>query len=230
MRLAYSLGLGLVLASLVGAQTPVNPTNPQPTTGRQVPEGKAVPVQTLPPPLFQMSDVNKALQLNQEQINRLNGVTEKVRKQYAPQLEKLATLSEADRFARVQELNRLYSADWAKSAADIFTDQQRLRYLQLTQQYGGFSTLMDPEVQKRLNLTPEQVGSLRDHLQWSQRQIGTINTLGATNSTKGTQQYEMYRKQYLDRFNKLLNAEQQKAWREMTGEPYSFQPNFTKDR
>ena len=67
MRLAYPLGLGLALAGLAGAQTPVNPTNPQPTTSQQV------PVQQLPPALYQMSDVSKSLQLSQDQINRLNG-------------------------------------------------------------------------------------------------------------------------------------------------------------
>jgi hypothetical protein len=130
MRFAYSLGLGLALAGPAGAQTTATPANPQPETGNRIPADQAAIA--LPPALYQMGDVGKSLRLTQDQINRLNGVTQKMRTQYAPQLEKLGTLSEAERFARIQELNRLYSADWYKSASDIFNDQQRTRYHQLT--------------------------------------------------------------------------------------------------
>jgi hypothetical protein len=228
MRFAYSLGLGLALAGAAGAQTTATPGNPQPETGKRIPADQAAIA--LPPALYQMGDVGKSLQLTQDQINRLNGVTQKMQTQYAPQLEKLGTLSEAERFARIQELNRLYSADWYKSASDIFNDQQRTRYQQLTQQFGGFSTLYDPEVQKRLNLTPEQVRNLRANVEWSNQQFGTINTLGATDASKGTQQYERYMKEREERFTKFLTPEQLKTWREMTGDPYTFQPTFTPKR
>jgi hypothetical protein len=135
---------------------------------------------------------------------------------------KLGALNDAERFTRTQELNRQYNADWNKGAADIFNDTQRGRYQQYNYQYGGFNTLNDPDVQKRLNLTAAQVKDLRTHSDWGNQQLQDVNT--------GTQAYRDYWTAHQERFNKFLTADQQKAWREMSGEPYAFQPNFTPQR
>src|SRR3954452_8901742 len=98
MRGNYALGLalGLMLAGAAGAQQPPGQPNPY------------------PPALYRMGDVGKALNLNQEQVNRLNAVTDKLQAQYNAQYGKLNSLNDAERFARTQELNRQYYCDWMK--------------------------------------------------------------------------------------------------------------------
>jgi len=177
-----------------------------------------------------MEDVSKSLNLTQEQTDKLNKLTEQTQAQYRDQYSKLNTLNEAERAARTQELNRQYYNDWYKGARDILNDTQRNRYQQFNYQYGGFTSLSDPEIQKRLNLTQEQIRDLREQMNWSNQQWQDINRLAATDATKATQMYRDYWTQRQERLNKFLTPEQQKGWREMTGEPYTFRPNFAPPR
>jgi hypothetical protein len=227
MRIKYILGTacGLGLACLVNAQ-PV-PTTPPPatqTSPAQPAGGKVTPntAYAFPEPLYSRADVGKALNLTQDQITRLGTADEKVRELYREQYSKLGTFSDPERLARIEQLNRQFSTEWNKNAADIFNADQRTRYQQLQQQYGGFSTLMDPDVQRRLTLTPEQVKSLGDNVSWDTLQLNEVKKAAAADAAKARQQYQDYWKQRQERFDRLLTAEQMKAWREMTGDPFSF--------
>jgi len=216
------LGVVNALAESAPAQTP-----PPQTT----PAGKVQPAPTsYPPALYRMNDVSKALKLNPEQINRLNAVTDKIQGQYTPQYGNLNTLNGADRFARMQALNRQYYNDWNKGTADILNAEQRARYQQLNYQYGGFASFYDPDVQKRLNLTPTQVQNLRQQVDWNNQQMNNINRIGGTDPTKAAQLYNTYWQQRQQRLNTFLTPAQRQTWQEMTGEPYTFQPAFTQPR
>ena len=232
MRLKHVLGLacGLALTTSVHAQTPPPAA---PAQGQaQIQPGQAQPAQTNPYPtqLYRMNDVSKSLNLTQDQVNGLNKLTEQTQAQYRANYEKLNTLSPAERQVQVQQLNQQYTADWNKGASTVFNNDQRGRYQQFNYQHGGFNALYDPDVQKRLSLTPGQMKNLDEHRDWSNQQLQDINRLGATDPTKGTQMYNDYWKQRQERFNKYLTPEQQKAWLEMTGEPYTFQPGFGPSR
>jgi len=238
MRIKYTLGLscGLAFACVAGAQSPpVGPGTSPPNTQvspAQPPGGKVTPNTAYAPPaaLYSRGDIGKSLNLTQDQITRLGAADAKVRELYREQYSKLGTFSDPERLARIEQLNRQFLNDWNKNAADIFNAEQRTRYQQLNTQYRGFDALMDPDVQKQLNLTPEQVKNLRDNAAWSTTQFDTINRMGATDATRATQQYNDYWKARQERFDRLLTPEQQKAWREMTGDPFTFQPMFTPKR
>jgi len=216
MRLAYVLGLALAAATPVAAQN-----NAQPPAAAQ-------PAATIPypTPLYRMDDVSRTLSLTPEQVTRLNKVTEQVQAQYRDNYTKLSGLAEAQRIEQMRDLNRQYAEAWDKAARDVFNDTQRTRYQQLAYQYGGFETLYDPAVQKRLVLTPTQASELSTHWDWHNRQWQDLSRVWATDPTKGAQVYKDYWTQRQERFNRFLTAEQQKAWREMTGDPYTFQPAF----
>ncbi|HEX4610197.1 MAG TPA: hypothetical protein VH092_18540 [Urbifossiella sp.] len=149
---------------------------------------------------------------------------------YRDDFAKLGTLGDADRYARTQELNQKYYADWNKGAGNVFNDAQRARYEQLNYQYGGFGALSDPAVQRQLNLTAEQQKNLQAHGDWSNRQLQDINRVGATDATKGAQMYRDYWAARQERMNQFLTPEQQGAWAKMTGAPYTFQPAFAPPR
>ena len=214
MRFATSLGLvcGVVLVTASAQPNPPAATTPYPTA------------------LYQMNDISKSLNLTAEQISNLNKLTEQTQAKYREDYAKLGALKEAERFNRMQELNRQYYTDWSKGAGSVFNDTQRTRYQQYNYQYGGFNTFYDPDVQKRLNLTADQIRDLRTQWDWSDQQMREINRIGATDATKGRQMYTDYWKARQERFDKFLTAEQQKAWRELTGDPYTFQPTFTPQR
>ncbi len=232
MRLQYVLGLacGLALTNAVPgtncAARSKTRSNPPPQTGQ------TQPAQTnlYPPALYRMNDVSKSLNLTQDQINSLNKLTEQTQARYRDSYNKINTLNDADRYARTEAINREYYGDWNKGARDIFNAEQRTRYQQLNYQYGGFHSLNDPDIQKGLNLTPDQLKNLRQSADWSSQQLQEINRIGVTDPDKGTKLHREYWQQHQERFNKFLTLQQQKAWREMTGEPYTFQPTFTPSR
>jgi len=183
-----------------------------------------------PQPLYRMTDVSKSLNLTPEQMTKLNSLTEATQNRYRSDYEKLGSLNETERYSRMQDLNRQYNADWTKSSRDVFNENQRNRYQQLNYQYEGFNSLSDPDAQKRLNLTADQVKNLQEHSNWSYQQLQDINRAGASDATKGNQLYRDYWTARQERWNKYLTPEQQKIWNEMAGDPYTFQPSFTTGR
>ncbi|VTS00635.1 unnamed protein product [Gemmata massiliana] len=188
------------------------------------------PAYTYPAPLYRMNDVGKSLNLTAEQVANLNKLTDATQARYRDDYAKLGALNDTERFTRTQELNQKYYADWNKGARDVFNDTQRARYQQVNYQYGGFNTFYDPDVQKQLNLTAEQQRNLRTQYDWSNQQLAEINRAGAADATKGARMYRDYWTARQERINKYLTTEQQKAWNQMIGDPYTFQPDFTPRR
>jgi hypothetical protein len=177
-----------------------------------------------------MDSASQALNLTPAQINRLNQATQQIQARYRYAYNQLGSLNGAARSARLQELNQQYALDWNVAAGNIFNDQQRNRYRQLNYQYGGFNSLYDPAVQKRLNLNADQLRNLRANVDWSNQQLQNINGVGSTDAARGMQMYNAYWKAYQDRLNRYLTPAQQRAWRDMTGEPVTFQPTFAPPR
>ncbi len=229
MRL--KLACGLVLASAFAGTASAQAPAAQPRPGSPTSPAQAQPVQpgaatTYPVQLYRLNDVSKNLNLNEKQVEQLNKLTDQSQARYRQNFEKLGTLAGAERGPRVQELDRQYTTEWLKSAREVLDEKQMARYQQLSYQYGGFDTFNDPDVNKRLNLTEEQRRNLRDSITWNEQQRREIDRLGATDREKATKLYGDYQKEYQIRFNKYLTPEQIKAWLDLTGEPYTFQPTF----
>jgi len=170
-----------------------------------------------------MDDVGRSLNLTQNQTTRLNEMTTGLQNRYQEDFQKFDTLPQ-DR--RTQLLQR-YNADWMKSAGDIFNEQEMNRYRQLNYQYQGFDAFNDPDLQKRLNLTDEQRKQLNDARQWNQQQWQDIQRRGADDRDAGTRLYRDYWKERGQRLNKILTEEQRRTWGQITGNPFTFQPNFS---
>lgn len=226
MRLPSVLGLtcGLILAASVSAQTTPAPKVAQPPA--QPAQPQAGTTNLYPAAVYNMPGVGKSLNLTQTQITNLNKLTDQTQAKFRDDFAKLGTLKDAERITQLQGLNQRYLTDWNKGAADILNDTQRTRYQQLHYQYGGFGSLYDPNVQKQLNLTAEQQKALQAQWDWSNQQLQEINRLGTTDATKGAEAYRNYWTARQERFDKFLTPDQQKTWRTMTGEPYTFLPNF----
>jgi hypothetical protein len=220
LKCVLVMACSLALATAVWAQQP-----PQ-----SQPPVKAQITVTPPPALYQMNDVSKALNLSPAQVNSLNKVTNQVQAQYQNQYNKLNNLNGTNQFQQTMDLHRQYSTDWNKAAKNIFNDTQWNRYQQLNYQYGGFSTLYDPDVQKRLNLTDAQMKVLQENVEWNNQQLQNINKIGSADPAKGAQLYREYVNQHQQRFNQFLAPGQTKTWGELTGNPYTFQPTFPPSR
>jgi hypothetical protein len=191
------------------------------------PNNNTRPQPVLPPtPLYQMNDVAKSLNLTPDQITRLNALSDKTVADYRDKYVTLGGVPAADQYAKATELNRNYNDAWFTGANQIFNDNQRARYQQYQYQYGGFDAFTNPDVQKKLNLSADQIASLRSNWDWNRQQLDEINRVGIADKEKGQKAYAEYWLLRQQRMNQYLTPDQQKVWTQLTGDPYTFQPVF----
>jgi hypothetical protein len=227
----------LLIASAVSAQTPPPKTPPAspgttPATGGKhtdpvfpttTPGKSSV---TFPTDLFRMNEVSKSIEMTDRQINQLNLMTEKLQTRYREQFERLASLPVQDQTDRRLLLSREYVNAWLSGATGVLNDRQLTRYQQLQTQFGGFVSLTDPVVQKALNLTDTQIAALQENVTWSNQQLAAIREQAAIDQARALQMFSAYNQASQERFNRLLTADQQRAWAQMTGEPFPFPAPF----
>jgi hypothetical protein len=220
----FTIALGLSVTLAAGAFGQVPP--PTTTTPPGVAQVQSPQLFTVPAPLYRQDDIGRALSLSADQINRLNQVTAQTEAQFRDRYNAINTMRDAERLTRYRDLTREYLTDWNRNAQGVFNDAQRARYQQLYYQYGGFDALYDPAVQRQLSLTPAQIQALNDQANWSYQQQQLITEAARADATRAAQQYRDYWQQRQQRFNTYLTPQQQRAWTELTGEPYQFQPYF----
>ena len=153
-------------------------------------------------------------------------MTERLQTTYRQQFERLAGLPEQERADRAMLLNREYTNAWITGATDVLSPQQLTRYQQLQTQFGGFVSLTDPVVQKALSLTDAQIARLGEQVTWSDQQIAAIQQQAATDQARALQMFNAFNEAAQQRFNRLLTLEQQRAWAQLTGDPFVFPPPF----
>ncbi len=177
-----------------------------------------------PVSLFRTQDVARSLSLTEAQVNELNASTEQLQTRFREQFDRLATLSDRERAERLLQLNREYNAAWLAEARDVFNARQLARYRQLQLQFGGLSSLTDPEVQRQLALTEAQIGRLPDSLNWRDVQMQAILRQAELDRARGLQLFNDFNQAQLDRLNQFLTAEQLRQWQQLTGDPFQFPP------
>jgi hypothetical protein len=179
-----------------------------------------------PTPLFQRADVARSLALTDRQTAELNRLNQTLATRFASDFQGISRLPAADQIARRQELERQFRQDFLTASRDIFDARQLSRFQQLEAQFGGFSTLADPVVQRQLGLTDAQIRDLQASIDWSTGQLREINTVSATDRERAARLYADYQRAFQDRFNRFLTPEQQRSWATLTGERFNFPPMF----
>jgi len=199
-------------------------TIPQfPTTGGTTPSKTTV---VFPTDLFRMNDVSKTVSLTDRQVNQLNTMTQQLQSRFQTQFERLASLPAQQRTDRTLELNREYTNAWINGAREFLNGSQLTRYQQLQFQFGGFASLTDPVLQKALNITDAQLPKLRADVTWSDQKLAAIRETALTNQARALQMFNTFNAAAQERWGQLLSAEQQRAWAQLTGDPFAFPPPF----
>ena len=209
-----------------GTTPKLPPGTAPPTTGTA---GTAIAPPTtspFPTPLFQQAEVARSLGLSDRQTADLSRVTQTLQTRFASDFQGITRLPAAEQVARRRELERQFQQDFLTGARDIFDARQLSRYQQLQFQFGGFSTLADPVVQRQLGLTNAQVRDLQASIDWSTGQLRDINSVSATDRERAVRQYGDFQRGFQDRFNRFLTPDQRRTWTTLVGDPFAFQPYF----
>jgi phage-related tail protein len=173
--------------------------------------------------LFQYNDVRKNLNLTDEQFNQLNQNFNQLNSQFTTEFGKL---NEQDRDTRASDLRNRYWGQWNSGVNKILRPEQLKRYRQLDVQYRGWGALMDSQLQTQLNLTPAQKQRLNQLYNESLQTYGEIYRMGQTNRDAALQRYNQWREQTRRGINDFLTEEQRRNWMDLSGDAYTFTPNF----
>ena len=173
-------------------------------------------------PLFQYADVRRSLNLTDEQINSLNTANDQFHQRLQDQTVRLKSLSETDRAVELQKQPTSQQDDFYRSANGVLTPEQMRRYRQLEYQIQGTGALLSPDVRKRLNLADGQILMLQDLHDQTPRNLRSAGQNRGETGSDAAARYNKYRQESNNRISAILNEDQRRAWREMTGEPFTF--------
>ena len=172
-------------------------------------------------PLYQNADVRRSLNLTDAQLRQLSSNSPQYLQQLQNQLGRLASLSESERTAALQNLQAGSQQEFWRSATSVFTPEQTQRYRQLEYQYQGPGAFSNPEVRSRLNLTNDQTQRLQElhdqNTHWMQMFLAPGGA-----GQDASARYSDYRQQLNEKTNAILNPDQRQTWQGMIGDPYEF--------
>jgi hypothetical protein len=214
-------GAGQAPGTRGGQQAPAGQQAPGTRGGQQAPN--------IPPginnPLFRNPEVSRALNINQNQLQQLNQANQQLQDRFRNDFSRLPD-NEAARAMRMQELTRNFNNEFARSAGTILSADQLNRYRQIELQSQGLGAFGDPQVQRSLNLNSPQRDHLQNLQQQYQRQFDDIRQLAQDNPQAAEQRFNRLRSQMATQINGILTPEQQRAWSQMTGDPFMLRPSF----
>jgi hypothetical protein len=198
---------------------------------------KQVQVQTIAPrsvsygginrnPWYGDKSVQDHLKISGAQYNGLNKGYGEAWATYNESVGQLPnTLTEQERAQKMQEFQGVFYQDLNKSVDVVITDpQQRQRYNQLYLQYQGYGAFDDPIILQKLNLTAEQRQKFAQYGKEWHKQMGVHHQSYLSDPQAATNGYNELNKQTNERFNSVLNEQQQQIWHQLTGASYNFPP------
>jgi len=180
-------------------------------------------------PFFSDPGVRQQLNLNDTQFNTLNRNYQDAVARFNEQVNRLSPgLTPDQRNLQIERLQQQFNQSLAGNLNSTLTNPQTLnRFNQLNRQFTGFNAFNDPTIRQQLNLSPDQLRQLRTvqnnfRQQLQQFRRGAGNDLSSVDQGQWNQVWQ----QYVSTLNNVLTPEQQQAWQQMVGQPYTFSPNL----
>ncbi len=167
--------------------------------------------------LLNINAVLDDLRLNNDQRSRVADLINRLDAQRHETFREFYRLSGEERNRRFVELARASDA----AVSEILGPEAKLRLGQIALQLQGMFAFHDPHVIKELNLSIEQ----RDQI----RTIEAAASFGKVNSQRGgppKKSMDPLAQNEIQKVEKVLNADQLKRWKEMTGRPFKGGAKF----
>lgn|SRR5262245_19035195 len=229
-HLAYfvlALGVTGVLSAPAFAQR-------QPGQGRGIGGGQGGGVAGL----LRNESVQKELKMDKDQVDKVAEAAKKVQDKHADEFAKLRDLSQEERRTKTAELGRTVSAETLTAVSEVLKPEQVSRLKEIELQQAGVSAFTRADIEKALALNDEQKGKLKgiaDESQTKMRELfgggrgqggGARPPRGQGNRGAGPDQAKIaaLRKEMGEKAVAVLNDDQKKTWKSMTGEAFTIAP------
>jgi hypothetical protein len=173
---------------------------------------------------FSDQAMRNQLKINEDQAKRLNDSYKQFWTVYHRNTEPFNnsfTLSDGQRQNLISASNQFY-VDFGRSANDILTPEQRVRFFQIGNQYQGYGALYAPTISERLRLSADQLTQLRRFENDYNTRLADYYKVRTVDPTTSAMRFEEILKERNERITSVLNEEQRQAWKEIVGEPYRW--------
>lgn len=171
--------------------------------------------------LLKSESVQKELKLDADQVDKVKAAVQKVEENHKGDFAKLKDASQEERRSKGRELTQSVSTETLTAVGDILKPEQMKRLKQIELQRAGEEAFRRPEVQKALNLTAAQTESLKTITSDAAKETRDLFSGGAGQGAR--EKIAALRKQTSEKIQGILNEDQKKTWKELTGEPFQMQ-------
>jgi hypothetical protein len=177
-------------------------------------------------PWFDQPGIRKQIGFTDQQFQRFNKAYGQAWTRFSKDIEGLGKPGTAKYSAGFNKLTQTFNQSFSKATQDVLKPEQAKRYDELFLQYRGLGAFADPRVYEKLKLSDGQratLGKAADS--YHQSMLGLYKD--SNNRQEATQRFEQLRRESGKTINETLTPQQQQAWRNMIGEPYTFAPPWT---
>jgi len=181
--------------------------------------------------------VQKELKLSEDQVKKITETNESIRDKHRDEFEALGKLEGDERREKGEELRKKMTDETNKALAEILKPEQNKRLKEITLQQEGARAFNEADVQKALNLTDEQKEKIKTINEDAAKDFRELFPRGRRGGGGGgppdqgafkermTKMATM-RKENLDKVLSVLNDDQKKTWKEITGAPFEVRFEF----
>jgi hypothetical protein len=187
--------------------------------------------------------VQKELKMDKDQVDKATEEVKKVREKHADDFGKLRDASQEERRAKMQELTKAVNEETLKAVGEVLKPEQMTRLKQIELQRASFMAFTRPEVQESLKLTTEQKEKVKTITDEANKDIQALRGAGGQGGRQGrgqggaggggrggfganNEKVTAIRKETNEKLVALLNDDQKKTWKGMTGD--AFDVPFTR--
>jgi hypothetical protein len=171
--------------------------------------------------LLQNESVQKELKIDKEQGDKVKEAVQKVQEKHRDDFAKLRDLGDDERRQKGQELAKTVNDETLAALADVLKPEQVKRLRQIEMQQAGARAFTRPDVQKAMNLSAEQQDSIKTIVEDAAKTQRELQQGG--NRQEAFQKIAAIRKETMEKAQKVLNGDQKKTWKELTGDPFELQ-------
>jgi hypothetical protein len=174
--------------------------------------------------LFDNKDVQKELNLTDDQVEKAKKVAEEVREKHKDDFDKLPQGQEG--FQKRMELNKEVTDETMKQLADVLKPEQtkRLKQIQLQQttRFVGPGIFLTPDVESALKLSDKQKDDLKTIAEDYRKEARELRGGGGGFNPETFQKLESMRKESMENALKVLDDKQKKEWEELNGAAFEI--------
>lgn len=177
-------------------------------------------------PWFSEPGVRQQLKLTDEQLSRLNQAYGSAYSSFNDSTTGFQNSTEAQRQERLRQSYGTFHKGLDAASRDVLTPAQQPRFNQLWMQYRGYDAVMDPATARQLNLTDEQIQTLRKYDAAYQQRMTELLSQYRKDKNVAIQGFEQLQPQVSQQIYQVLNPDQRLRWDAMSGDRYRFQPFY----